>query len=656
MSCPGCQADNPKDAALCARCGHSLTPTLEIRAGTILADRYEVQRTLGRGGMGTVFLAHDRLLDEPVALKVLRRDADQGAEAVQRFIQEIKLARAVSHRNVCRIHEYGEDRGVRYISMAYVEGVELRGLLHEGGALPAPEAVQFAIGVAEGLHAIHEEGIVHRDLKPANIMVDRKGVVRVMDFGIAKTSSAPGMTASGNLIGTPEYMSPEQIRGAGLDRRSDVYSLGVVLYELLTGAVPFRGDTPVDTILRHLQDAPALDTLVLLHLPGQVKRIVAKALAKDPAARYATALEMARALEAVRHQLAAAPTLEKAGEATREIPSAERAAWRAVTPASLPKAAPRRSAAWRTPALIIAGVTVAAIAGTRLIGRPGGPRAQPAATVPVPTPVPTPPSSAPTLAPAVEPTAIPPPKPSARAPRAKPASPPPHAVAEPSRPPAPEVPASQQRAARLADEAETALLSQEHERAMRLYDQALALDPANEKARHGRAMALEARVRAQVPPAPSTAPRGVLLVAGKTTATSPEARTEGAFEEDFEASGKNEVVRATQEPVLPGRIEFGVEPERLLTGESYTIRISLWNTGRAPIGVVELAITTVLNNRKTSGTLPPLTPQVGPGQHAALAELPDRWPDNVQSWSLEATVVTSRHETYRNTLTLQPGR
>jgi len=654
MICPGCHADNPADASTCERCGHSLTPSLEVRAGTFLGGRYEVVQVLGKGGMGTVFLAHDRLLDERVALKVLRGGDDQSPDAVQRFIQEIKLARAVSHRNVCRIHEYGEDRGVRYISMAYVEGVELRALLHEGGALPALEAVEFAIGVAEGLHAIHEEGIVHRDLKPANVMVDRKGLVRVMDFGIAKASSAPGLTASGSLIGTPEYMSPEQIRGTRLDRRSDIYSLGVMLYELLTGSVPFRGDTAVDTILRHLQDAPDLDTLQLTHLPVKVKGIIARALAKEPDARYATAFQLARALEAVRHQLAAAPTVAR-GEATREIPAAERPAWRAGTP--LP--ATRRPSRGRRRLLILAAAgLVAAIAAA--VWRPGWPEgtsAHPAPSVPIQTMPPTAPSLAPTLEPKAPPL-TPPPAMSRPRPATPGPSPPPRAVPRPSATPVEpsREAASTQRIPRLLASAEEALLAGNYEGAMKLYDEALALEPGNETARRGRATALDARVRTQFTPAPSAAPRGVLLVAGKTTATSPETRTESAFAEDFESAGKVEVTRATQDPVLPGRIEFGVEPERLLTGEPYTVRITLWNPGRAPIDVAEMSITTVANHRRTTGTLPPLTRQVGPGLRAPLAELKDRWPDNVQSWSLEATVVTSRHETYRNTLTLQGGQ
>src|SRR6185436_5619602 len=208
-----------------------------ISDGTTIANRYEIEGVLGEGGMGLVYKAKDRVLEEVVALKVLRPNFARTPEADRRLRSEIKLARKVSHRNVCRIHEYGEDvGGLRYISMELLEGVDLRQVLRERGGLPADEAFRTVLQVADGLQAIHEVGVIHRDLKTPNIMRDARGTIRLMDFGIAKEwGAANSATATGLVMGTPEYMSPEQARGDKIDFRSDVYALGIILYELFTG-------------------------------------------------------------------------------------------------------------------------------------------------------------------------------------------------------------------------------------------------------------------------------------------------------------------------------------------------------------------------------------------------------------------------------------
>jgi serine/threonine protein kinase len=229
----------------------------------------------------------------------------------KRFRHEIKLARRVSHRNVCRIHEYGEDGGLRYISMEYLEGTDLKHLLRDTGGLPADQAFEVAIQLAEGLQAIHDVGIIHRDLKTPNIMRDAKGVIRLMDFGIAKEGSEEGtggsLTATGQIMGTPEYMSPEQGRGERIDFRSDIYALGVVDYEMFTGQVPFRGDTPVATIFKHIQDPVPLEGGPASRIPGSAVPLLRKALAKDRSARFASAGEMAEALRQARAAAAGAP-------------------------------------------------------------------------------------------------------------------------------------------------------------------------------------------------------------------------------------------------------------------------------------------------------------------------------------------------------------
>jgi serine/threonine-protein kinase len=249
--------------------------------------------------MGVVYKANDRALNETVAIKVLRSDIGRSPDVGERFRAEIRLARKVGHRNVCRIYEYGEDAGVSYIAMELVEGIDLRRVLQKG-PLPAEQALEVAIQVGKGLHAIHELGIIHRDLKTSNIMIDGRGVVRLMDFGIAKRMDATkGVTATGHIVGTPEYMSPEQARGHRVDERSDVYSLGIVVFEIFTGQVPFRADSPIATILQHLNDPPLAgphaETIPPLILP-----ILDRALAKDPEGRFPTAQAMVDALRQTR--------------------------------------------------------------------------------------------------------------------------------------------------------------------------------------------------------------------------------------------------------------------------------------------------------------------------------------------------------------------
>jgi eukaryotic-like serine/threonine-protein kinase len=297
MTCPSCNAENPPGAEVCFHCR---TILVAITRGTVVASRYEVVRPLGRGGMGTVYEAHDRVLDERVALKVIRGDLAQAPGMAERFRSEIKLARKVSHPNVCRIHEYGEEGGIQFISMELVLGTNLKEVLRQRGPLPAGEAIDVARQAAEGLAAIHEGGVIHRDLKTLNLTVDGAGRVRVMDFGIATRAidDDTGPTGSGYVVGSPEYMSPEQARGRALDFRSDVYALGVVLFELLTGRVPFRGETPVATLFLHIEAAPPLEGREGAAIPASLVPVLRRALAKEPRDRFASAQEMAEALRA----------------------------------------------------------------------------------------------------------------------------------------------------------------------------------------------------------------------------------------------------------------------------------------------------------------------------------------------------------------------
>jgi serine/threonine-protein kinase len=302
MICPACQAENDDAREVCPSCGQSLG-THALGRGAVVASRYEILASLGKGGMGVVFKARDRALDETVALKILRSDVARAPDLERRFRSEIKLARRVRHRNVCGIHEYGEDGPLRYIAMELVEGTDLKARLRDKGALPEPEAYAVAIQLTQGLEAIHDAGVVHRDLKSSNVMLDRHGRVKLMDFGIAKQlggEATLGGTAIGHILGTPEYMSPEQARGEKIDARSDLYALGIVIYETFTGHVPFRGDTPIATIFKTLEQPPILEGPAAAGIPPPLVPVLAKALAKERAERFASARELREAIEAAR--------------------------------------------------------------------------------------------------------------------------------------------------------------------------------------------------------------------------------------------------------------------------------------------------------------------------------------------------------------------
>jgi serine/threonine protein kinase len=302
MTCTTCGREIARSLERCPYCGR---PPSALRAGSLFADRYEIDDFLGSGGMGEVYKARDRELDEVVALKTLRPNLIDSPDSVRRFRAETRLARRVRHPNVCAVYDFGRSGDTYYLTMEHVEGVDLRKLLHGPAGLTLPEALDAALQTAQALGAIHECGIVHRDLKTSNLMRDRKGVVRIMDFGIAKQlgQTISGATAAGIVVGTPEYMSPEQIRGDPVDARSDLYALGVVIFELFSGFVPFQGTTPIATALKQLEEPPPIEGAQASRLPQALLPVLRRALAKRPADRYASAADMASALIAIRDDL-----------------------------------------------------------------------------------------------------------------------------------------------------------------------------------------------------------------------------------------------------------------------------------------------------------------------------------------------------------------
>jgi eukaryotic-like serine/threonine-protein kinase len=278
---------------------------LELGPGGTFAGRYELLSVLGEGGMGTVYRARDRELDDEVALKVLKPTAGEPgaatvgqAPAAEMLRQEIKLARMVTHANVVRVHDFGENDGIRYFTMEYVPGTTLRELLGRQALPDLAPTLQIAKQVCRGLAAVHRAGIVHGDLKPQNVVVMGHGVVKLMDFGVARTRSA--LTRGEPLAGTPAYMSPEQARGAALDERSDLYSAGVLFFELFTGRCPFVGADAFETMRMHLDEAPPDPRRIRPHVPESLARIISKCLDKSPLRRPASAADLERLLMRVR--------------------------------------------------------------------------------------------------------------------------------------------------------------------------------------------------------------------------------------------------------------------------------------------------------------------------------------------------------------------
>src|SRR5450631_2331330 len=266
--------------------------------GTMLGGRYRILRILGQGGMGAVYQARDQELDRIIALKVIRPELASNPSILARFKQELILSRNVTHKNVVRIFDLGEAEGTKFITMEYVEGEDLRAILRRKGKFHSKEAVAVIQQICRALEAAHSEGVIHRDLKPQNVMRDPQGRVVVMDFGLARSLEAPGMTQTGALVGTLEYMSPEQAMGAELDPRSDLFALGLIFFELLTGKAPYKADTAIASLMKRTQERAVQVSDIDASLPKSLSVVVARCLERDPKLRYRNAQELLQQLDA----------------------------------------------------------------------------------------------------------------------------------------------------------------------------------------------------------------------------------------------------------------------------------------------------------------------------------------------------------------------
>ncbi len=368
MKCPTCQAENQDDSRFCQNCASPLkesgartikAQTFEVKRGEQFAGRYEIIEELGAGGMGKVFKAYDHKVNEVVALKLIRPEIGVNEKAIERFKNELKFARKITHRNICRMHDLGDEGFLHYITMEFVAGEDLKRFIRRAGPLSTGKTILITKQVAEGLAEAHRLGVVHRDLKPQNVMIDQEGNAKIMDFGIARFLAAEGVTGTGVMIGTPEYMSPEQAELKEVDPRADIYSLGVVMYEMITGRVPFEGQTPLSIAMKHKTDRarPVRDLNPLASVG--LANIIAKCMEKDPEKRYQTVQELLDDLNRAEQDLAT-------GE--RVVP---KKILRATAEVAVGTEAPKKK--WLVPAVALGVVAVAAVVVFIILPKGGGP-------------------------------------------------------------------------------------------------------------------------------------------------------------------------------------------------------------------------------------------------------------------------------------------
>lgn len=267
--------------------------------GKTLSRRYELVEQLGGGGMALVYRGKDRFLNREVTVKILRPQYTSDDNFVERFRREAQAVACLSNPNLVSVYDVGEENGIHFIVMEYVEGRNLKEIIRERGKLPLPEAVDYARQICEGLQHAHEKGIVHRDVKPHNVLVTKTGQVKVTDFGIAKAITSDTVTQAGTIMGSVHYISPEQVKGEPGGARSDIYSVGVVLYEMITGQLPFEGETPIAMAMKHIQEEPTPPACIRPQVSPELEKVILRAMAKNPERRYQTAREMSRDLTTV---------------------------------------------------------------------------------------------------------------------------------------------------------------------------------------------------------------------------------------------------------------------------------------------------------------------------------------------------------------------
>jgi TolB-like protein/Tfp pilus assembly protein PilF/tRNA A-37 threonylcarbamoyl transferase component Bud32 len=330
IKCPKCQAENPDTKQYCGDCGTPLPPFKDIKiefsetlmaplreltTGSTFAGRYQIIEELGQGGMGKVYKAFDKEVNVRVALKLVKPEIAADKNTIERFRNELKIARGISHRNICRMYDLGREAETYFITMEYVSGEDLGSFLRRARRLDIGTAVSIARQVCEGLSEAHRLGVVHRDLKPGNIMIDGEGNAKIMDFGIARSLKRKGLTGTGAMIGTPEYMSPEQAEGKEADQRSDIYALGVILYKMVTGQVPFEGDTPLSIALKQKSEIPKDPRELNAQLPEGLSRLILRCLEKDKEKRFQSAAAVSAELEKIEDSIITAEKAAPTGKA-----------------------------------------------------------------------------------------------------------------------------------------------------------------------------------------------------------------------------------------------------------------------------------------------------------------------------------------------------
>ncbi len=344
MKCPRCQQPSPEETLFCGHCGYRLKnaepdessftatmhlPVRELPIGTLFARRYLVVASLGKGGMGKVYKVLDKELNEVIALKVLKPEISSDEQIIERFRNELKLARRISHKNICGMYHLSKDENeTHYITMEFVPGEDLKTLIHRIGQLSLGKTVSIAKQICEGLAEAHRLGVVHRDLKPQNIMIDQEGHVRIMDFGIARSLQREGLTEADMVVGTADYMAPEQIEGTEIDHRTDIYSLGVVLFEMLTGQTPFQAATPLSLAFKHKTETPPDPQQFNLQIPDSLSQIILKCLEKKREDRFNSSIDLRQNLDSVEQSLSPSGVRQRERPVQRTVPLLQKRIWK----------------------------------------------------------------------------------------------------------------------------------------------------------------------------------------------------------------------------------------------------------------------------------------------------------------------------------------